>query len=430
MSKAIQTSLPLRNPFFRDFWREKVRYRFLYGGRASGKSYELGAQLIFLTSTFKLKVLATRYFQNKIAESIYVLLCDIIDKWGYSSIYTITNNSIKCNKTGSEFIFSGLYGKVDELKSIEAIDILVIDEAHSMDEQMWEILIPTIRKEGSEIWCAFNPRSRLDFSWQKFVEHPPGDSKVMKVNYDTNIYLSKTIKKEIEEMEIKDPEKFEHIYLGYPTESSATSLFTYKDVDRAMNRKGSRHGAKVLGLDVASFGDDSTVLSYRYGSAVMWIQKRSKLKQSEIVGWASSVFQSVGADAIVVDSIGVGRGVYERLVDTGVLVIDGNVGFKADNFNTYHNKRAEIYFRLSEAIKGGLEIPDNIELAQELLATEYEHTESGRAKIVKKDQIKELLGRSPDIADSIALTYFWKRFGVSNDTQYRDRSETKISNLY
>ena len=423
------TSLPLRNPEFKTFWQDKARYRFLYGGRNSGKSYELSAQLIFLTSNYKVKVLATRYFQNKIAESIYVVLCDIIDKWGYSDIYTITNSSIKCDKTGSEFIFSGLYGKVDELKSIEGIDILVIDEAHSMDAQMWEILIPTIRKEGSEVWCAFNPRSRLDFSWQKFVENPPDGAKVLKVNYDSNIYISDTSLSEIREMEKEDKEKYEHIYLGYPTESSATSLFTYKNVDRAMNRRGNKHGAKILGLDVASFGDDSTVLAYRQGSVVLWVQKRKHISQKEIVGWVNSVYESVEADAVVVDSIGIGRGVYERLVETGVMTIEGNVGFKADDYDTYHNKRAEVYFRLSEAVKGGLELPDDIELAQELLSTEYEHTEAGRVKIMKKDKIKETLGRSPDIADSIALTYFWKRFGGSERRQTDLPDNWKPSNV-
>ena len=429
MSKAIQTSLPLRNPLFKSFWEEKSRFRFLYGGRNSGKSYELAAQLIFLSSRYKLKILATRYFQNKIAESIYVLLCDIIGKWGYSSIYTITNNTIKCNNTGSEFIFSGLYGKVDELKSIEGIDVLVIDEAHSMDAQMWEILIPTIRKDGSEVWCAFNPRSRLDFSWQHFVENPPENAKVMKVNYDSNIFISSTSLAEIKEMEKDDKEKYEHVYLGYPTESSATALFTYKDVDRAQNRTASRHGARILGLDVASYGNDSTVLCLRQGSVILWIQKRKHISQKEIVGWVNSVFDSVNADAVVVDSIGVGRGVYERLLETGVMTIDGNVGFKADNYDTYHNKRAEVYFRLSEAVKGGLELPDNMELAQELLSTEYEHTEAGRVKIIKKDKIKETLGRSPDTADAVALTYFWKRYSGASSTN-KDMDNYTPSNVF
>jgi len=423
-------SLPLRNPYFKKYWKKKARYRFLYGGRASGKSYELAAQLIFLTSIYPLKILATRYFQNKIAESIYVLLCNIIDKWGYNDIYTITNNSIRCDKTGAEFIFSGLYGKVDELKSIEAIDILVIDEAHSMDEQMWEILIPTIRKEGSEIWCAFNPRSRLDFSWQKFVENPPENSKVMKVNYDSNIYLSETMNIEIEAMKKADKEKFEHVYLGYPTESSATSLFSYKDVDRAMNRKGNMFGAKILGLDVAAYGEDSTVLTFRHGSVIVWTQSRDKMEQKDIAGWALSTFHAIEADAIVVDSIGIGRGVYERLVASGVMTIDGNAGFKADDIDTYHNKRAEMYFRLSEAIKDGLELPKDNTLAQELLATEYEYTEAGRAKIIPKVKIKELLGRSPDVADSVALTYFWKMIGSLNQKNTGREDNFVPSNVF
>ena len=79
---------------------------------------------------------------------------------------------------------------------------------------------------------------------------------------------------------------------------------------------------------------------------------------------------------------------------------------KPSDDKTYVNKRAESYFRLSQAFKRGLSVPDNPQLMEELLAISYEFGENGKVKIISKDKIKEELGRSPDLADALALTYF------------------------
>ena len=421
------SSLPLRNPYFRDFWKAKARYRFLYGGRASGKSYELAAQLVFLSSKYKLKILATRYFQNKIADSIYALLIGIIDTWNYRQHFTITNTSIICKATGSEFIFSGLFGKVDELKSIEGIDILIIDEAHSMTAEIWEVLIPTIRKQGSEIWCAFNPRSRLDFSWKKFVENPPENSVVMKVNYDSNIYLSDTMQKVINEMKEEDKESYDHIYEGYPTEGSENSLFKYKDIERAMHRKVQAAGAVILGVDVGRTSDPSAIC-IRKGLKVFPIQERKK-DGEETASWAVATNNAYKADAVIIDTVGAGGTTYDIVKKIVNFAVDGNNSKAASNTDRFKNKRAESYWLLAEDIRQGLiELPNDDILAEELLATEYFFNTAGQIQIVDKDKvIKVAIGRSPNKADALALTYFIPiSAAVTSEVEEYDT----ISNIY
>jgi len=399
------------NKHLKDFWETRdVRYRILYGGRASSKSYDAVAELVRLTSKFKTKVLAARQFQNKITESVYTLIVETIARFGLETQYSITERTIKHKFNGSEFIFLGIWRNIDEIKSTEGVDILYIEEAHALTEEQWDILNPTIRKRNSEIWCVFNPRSRLDFSWKRLVENPLPKSVVKKINYDENPFLSDTMLEVIEEAKKEDYEKFEHVYLGYPNESSETALFTYKDIDRAMSRNADSSGSTVIGCDVARFGNDSTVLVVRSGLWVKSILQRTKLSITEVADWTSHISNITAADAVVVDTIGIGAGVHDILIRQGVFSIDGNFGMKASEENTYINKRAESYFKLADAVKRGLALPKDDELAEELLAIEYTFNESGKVKIMPKDKIKEILGRSPDKADALALTYFTQVF--------------------
>lgn len=401
------------NPVLRSFWTQKyladktpIRYRVLYGGRASSKSWDASGRAIFIASQAKVKVLCGRQFQNKISESVYTLLVKTIERFGMTSEFKITDTSIKHKITGSEFIFLGLWRNIDEIKSLEDIDILWLEEAHALTKEQWDIIDPTIRKQGSEIWVIFNPRSRLDFGWKRFVEKPLASSIIRKINYDENPFLSETMKQVIAQAKIDDPENFDNIYLGYPNESSETALFTFKDVERAMNRNGDASGTTVIGCDVARFGDDSSVLATRSGMWVKSILKRNKLRITETADWASRISTLFQADAIIVDTIGMGVGVHDILIKKGEFAIDGNFGMKPSNPDVYYNKRAESYARLAEAVKKGLSLPHDDELAEELLAIEYKFNEAGRMQIEPKDKLKDRLGRSPDKADAVALTFF------------------------
>ena len=91
---------------------------------------------------------------------------------------------------------------------------------------------------------------------------------------------------------------------------------------------------------------------------------------------------------------------------SGYHAIDGNFSKKARDDVRFHNKRASSYFDLKEAMERGLAIPNDDELAEELLAIDYEFASAGRVKIVDKQKIKETIGRSPDKADALALSYF------------------------
>jgi len=93
------------NPHLRDFWTTKARNKVLYGGRASSKTYDAAGFAVFLAQKYKIRFLCTRQFQNRIAESVYTVIKTRIEHFGLTKDFTITNNRIVHNITGSEIIF-------------------------------------------------------------------------------------------------------------------------------------------------------------------------------------------------------------------------------------------------------------------------------------------------------------------------------------
>lgn len=177
---------------------EPWRYKVLYGGRAGIKSTSSADALLWKAYTKRTRVLETRMIQNTIRDSIHALLRDRIDALGLNKWFKVTENEITVPHNGSRFIFKGLSGSIGEIKSLEGIDICDVEEAHDVTDEMWEILIPTIRKPGSEIWVRFNTGTEDDPTYRRFVTNKPDNCKTVKVTYRDNPWLSEEIKEEIE----------------------------------------------------------------------------------------------------------------------------------------------------------------------------------------------------------------------------------------
>ena len=198
MPLSIQT-VPLQSPL----WR-----------RGGGKSWAIARALVLLASSKKLRILCACEFQNSIADSVHRLLVDQINALGLKDRFTVTEHAIK-STAGSEFLFKGLRKSIAEIKSLEGVDICWAEEAQSVSAYSWEILKPTIRKEGSEIWISFNPLEEKDPTYQQFVVNPPPDSRVVKINWDNNPWFPDTLNAERLHMRELDIEAHDHIWGGH-----------------------------------------------------------------------------------------------------------------------------------------------------------------------------------------------------------------------
>ncbi len=189
------------------------RYKIFHGGRGGGKSYSFAQALVAKAHTSALRILCTREFQSSIQDSVHRLIADQIANMGLLPYFNITNNTIT-STAGSQFLFKGLRHSIQEIKSTEGIDVCWIEEAQAISETSWEILIPTIRKEESEIWMSFNPQNEEDPTYQRFIINTPPDSIVEQVIWSDNPYFPKTLDAERRYMLEIDPEAYAHVWEG------------------------------------------------------------------------------------------------------------------------------------------------------------------------------------------------------------------------
>lgn len=225
MTTAMTTEIKALKfaPKFKPLFQPK-RYKTFHGGRGGAKSWAAARALVIMAASMKLRILCTREVQNSIKDSVHKLLKDQIEMLGLNPWFRITNESIT-SASGSEFLFKGLRFDPLGIKSTEGVDICWVEEAQSVSSDSWAILIPTIRKEGSEIWVTFNPGEESDPTYQRFIVTAPDDSITVEVNYYDNPYLPDTLRKEMEYCKRVDYEAYEHIWLGKPKSISDSVIF-------------------------------------------------------------------------------------------------------------------------------------------------------------------------------------------------------------
>ena len=196
------------------FLFEPHRYKVGYGGRGGSKSWGFGRALLLQGSQRPLRILCARENQNSIAESVHQLLEDQIKILKLQAHYRVQKAAI-LGYNGTQFAFAGLRHNIDNIKSLESYDIVWVEEANNVSKASWDKLIPTIRKEGSEIWISFNPELETDETYQRFVVHPPPDAVVVKVNFSDNPWFPEVLRREMEHLRTVDPEDYQHIYEGH-----------------------------------------------------------------------------------------------------------------------------------------------------------------------------------------------------------------------
>ena len=213
------------------FLFEPHRYKVCYGGRDGAKSHSIARALLILGVQSPKRIGCFREVQRSIRDSVHKLLSDLIAEMGLSAHYDILQTEIR-GKNGTEFLFSGLSTQTrDSIKSFEKLDIAWVEEAQSVVKRSWDILIPTIRALGSEIWASFNPDMDTDNTYVRFVTNPPPTAKVVPVNFSDNPWRSKVLDEERERMEREAPEDYAHIYLGQCRPAVEGAIY-YNEVSR------------------------------------------------------------------------------------------------------------------------------------------------------------------------------------------------------
>ena len=249
-----------------------ARYKAYYGGRGSAKSHSFAIALLMQAGQAPLRVLCGREVQVSIKDSVKQLLDDKIAAAGMGGFYVSTRHEIR-GRNGSLFIFAGL-GKMtaDQFKSMEGIDRVWIEEAQTISANSLEILIPTIRRAGSELWFSWNPRHASDPVDQRFRGAVVPDRAIIRrVNYDDNPFFPEVLEEERKFDRRENPARYAHIWLGEYEPAASGAIWDRQTIHEgrraeapAMTRivvaidpaVSSAAGANETGIVVTGVGED------------------------------------------------------------------------------------------------------------------------------------------------------------------------------
>lgn len=389
---------------------KKFRNKLYYGGRAGGKSFAFADCLLLLGRESKLFVACVREVQNSIKDSVYKLLKDRAEFYELTD-YVFYEDRVENVLTGTKFIFKGLKDQNSQnIKSLEGVDICWIEEGQSISKNSWDILNPTIRKPNSEIWISMNREEENDPIWKAVAAHPDDRTLVVRVNYYDNPHCPEEMKYLAEKCKQDNPDDYEHIWLGAPVNQGSTKLIAVKDVMKAFEQKmAGSTSPLVVGVDIARFGDDKTVLCFRRGRYCFDMKEYSGLDTVALANLLTKVIKESTPARVFLDLGNTGAGVYDILVDRGYakIVRGVNFGGKAINDDRYTNKRAEMWDSANQWLKSELpvQLVNNDELLDDLCSVNKQYDSKGRLQLEPKEKVKERIGRSPDKADAFVLTF-------------------------
>lgn len=201
-----------------------ARYKIIHGGRGGGKSWSVARALLLAGYNDPIRVLCAREFQASISDSVHRLLSDQIDALHLNDFYTIEKATI-FGRNGTEFRFAGISNNVQAIKSFEGITHCWCEEAENIRKRSWETLIPTVRRDGSEIWVTFNPQLETDETYQRFVVKPPPSAVVVRLNWSDNPWFPPVLRDEMELLKERDEDAWLNVWEGHPRQNLDGAIY-------------------------------------------------------------------------------------------------------------------------------------------------------------------------------------------------------------
>lgn len=223
--REVTTQLPPKLMFL----MELHPYKVAYGGRFGLKTRSFAIALLNLGATQKLRILCCREVMHSIKESVHEELKTLIETLGLQSFYKVLETEIR-GANGTVIIFAGLHGaSATGIKSYGNLDIVWVEEAQTVVKRSWDILIPTVRAENSEIWVSFNPDMDSDDTWKRWVEHPPPGARVVKTGWQDAEELGWFPANENNKRlhcQKYEPDDYDNIWEGEPRTVVAGAIFS------------------------------------------------------------------------------------------------------------------------------------------------------------------------------------------------------------
>lgn len=388
-----------------DVFREHHDYKLASGGRGGSKSWGVASLLVQKMSREKRFLLCCREVQNSIADSSKKILEDTIARLQEPN-WVIKKETLENTATGSIVIFRGLFNmrSANSMKSLEGITDCWIEEAQCVSSDSLKLLLPTIRKDGAEIWATWNSITPDDP-----IEKLKGrkDAVFVNINFYDNPFVTQRLLDEMHaDFEYNEDEAI-HTWLGKYRKQGDNCIMSRSGVLEAMSRQADRTGDYSVGCDLARYGDDKSVFTMRKGLQVIKQVEYAKKGMVELADLYEQFVDYKKDICTKYDGGGCGGGFGDILQARGYRnIVEVNFGEKAQDSNKYDSCASEMWFTFPLSEAG---IPRDDELLAELSDRRYSYNNKTQKCVEKKDDYKKRhSGKSPDKADSLLLCFYEK----------------------
>lgn len=313
---ATAFSLP---KWAKEFYESPARYKCLYGGRASGKTWTVAHILVLYAAQRPLTIMCAREILGTIHVSAKRALETAIHNLGLNGRFRVYRNVIR-GVNGSRFLFAGLEHNRHSIRGWEDIDIVWVEEAQRISIETARVLIPTIRKSGSQLWFTWNPLNRTDWVWERFILNSRSDDMTRKINWEDNPWLPHEANLErLDDLRIH-PEIYPHIWEGEPDDSGLDTrrILTYQHVSDCVEayRKmdAGEYGEKPDDIGIIDAGFDVADANYnamaiRQGPILYHVERWRSNIMAETAKYVDELANEWEVERVYYDVAGLGAGI-------------------------------------------------------------------------------------------------------------------------
>ncbi|MCL1966400.1 MAG: PBSX family phage terminase large subunit [Fibromonadales bacterium] len=435
MQKVIEWNIPAKFKILDPNFYPKARHRVLYGGRGGGKSWAAAATALSLAMDCSMLVLCTREIQLSLDDSMHRLFVNLIKAQDIERYFSITQNRIMYKPRGSEFIFKGMH----DIKSLASVDLAIVEEAQQVSRENAERLIPTIRRESSELWWLFNPNQEDDWVYDYFlVKPPPPETLIEKVNYYDNPYCPQVLKGDAEHLKATDYEEYKHIWLGeLKPAGKGWGFINPLWIEHAASGnikplEGRAASRWAIGCDPAFQGNDKCVYVEGKGNRINNVESddySDSVVIAKKLNYKVMRYGRFNCD-LGVDAVGIGKGVKDIILNVYKLsdcfsgldnkdkdwVPVAPRGTEAGSIKDYDCWRSQAWCLFAYDLEmgnidlSGMSPEDLTELKKQIKFISKTRDKKDKIRITSKDILRkaEYLGYSPDLADAV-VAWNWVR---------------------
>lgn len=288
------------------------------------------------------------------------------------------------------------------------------DEGSAIEDKVFEVLVGTLSYgSGGKLIVTTNPTRSVGFVYDLFTQGNP-HWKLHTFTAFGSPHISQEYIQEVKDTYGEDHDFYRVRILGEFPKASSLQFFPTDIVENAARRNlqltDYHHYPKVGGIDIARFGDDSTVFVTRQGPKIIDITRYKGLNTMEVAGLMMQYWQYHGHKVLFVDGTGLGAGVVDRGRELGVPLVDVVVANRSSNPRRYVNVRSQLAGSTKEWLENGADIPNDSQLKRQFVAVEYGHNNKLQVMLMSKKDLKKRNGFSTDDVDAIALTFAEETF--------------------